>query len=53
MTELIDPEDTPKNLMIRAVRTPMSREEREEALAEFRALQALCGTSLFGGEPTL
>ncbi len=53
VTELIDPEDTPKNLMIRAVRTPMSREEREEALAEFRALQALCGTSLFGGEPTL
>ncbi len=48
VTELIDPENTPKNLLIRAVRTQMSERRREAARKEFDALCAAFGISLFG-----
>ena len=48
VTELIDPEDTPKNLMIRAIRTNRTPEERAAAEAQFRALERLAGVTLFG-----
>jgi len=50
VTELIDPENTPKNLMIRAIRTSTSEREKAKRLSEFRALSAYAGVSLFGGE---
>ncbi len=49
VTELIDPENTPKNLLIRAVRTPMSERKREAARKEFDSLSAAFGITLFGG----
>ena len=48
VTELIDPENTPKNLMIRAIRSPMSDLEKSKHLQEFKELQALCGTDIYG-----
>ena len=48
VTELIDPEDTPKNLLIRAVKVPMPAAVKEKHRAEFEALQDLCGVKLFG-----
>ncbi len=48
VTELVDPEETPKNLMIRAIRTELPPEERARLEAEFRALEALAGVRLFG-----
>ncbi len=50
VTELIDPENTPKNLMIRAIRVSMSEREKEKYRDEFRALSQFAGVSLFGGE---
>lgn len=38
--ELIDPEETPKNIMIKAVRHKISDEKREQILAEYRKI---CG----------
>lgn len=49
VTELIDPENTPKNLLIRAVRVQMSQRKREAARKEFDDLCAAFGVSLFGG----
>ncbi len=49
VTELIDPENTPKNLLIRATRTQMSGRKREAARKEFDALCAAFGVTLFGG----
>ena len=49
VTELIDPENTPKNLLIRAVRVQMSERKREAARKEFDELSAAFGISLFGG----
>jgi SAM-dependent methyltransferase len=48
VTELIDPENTPKNLMIRATRTPMSAAQKAKHEAEFNALQELSGVRIFG-----
>ncbi len=48
VTELIDPENTPKNLMIRAVRTPMPEAKRKQHEEEFRTLEALAGVRIFG-----
>ncbi len=48
VTELIDPENTPKNLMIRAVRTPMSAVQKAKHEAEFAALQELAGVKIWG-----
>ncbi len=48
VTELIDPENTPKNLMIRAIRTPMTEANRKQHEEEFRALEALAGIRIFG-----
>ena len=50
VTELIDPENTPKNLMIRAVRTPMSEREKKKHRDAYRALCALIGVELYGGD---
>ena len=50
VTELIDPENTPKNLMIRAIRTPMSDAVKKKHAEEFQALQALAGVRIWGGE---
>jgi SAM-dependent methyltransferase len=50
VTELIDPENTPKNLMIRAIRTPMSEAAKKKHAEEFQALQALAGVKIWGGE---
>ena len=47
--ELIDPDDTPKNVMLRALRRPDADRltaERERAMAEYRAARAF----LLGGE---
>ena len=49
VAELIDPENTPKNLIIRAVRVQMSERKREAARKEFDTLSAAFGVSLFGG----
>lgn len=49
VTELIDPENTPKNLLIRAVRTQTSERKREAARKEFNSLCAAFGISLYGG----
>jgi SAM-dependent methyltransferase len=48
VTELIDPENTPKNLMIRAIRTPMSEAAKKKHAEEFQALQALAGVRIWG-----
>lgn len=48
VTELIDPENTPKNLMIRAILSPMSDGDKAKHEAEFRALEAIAGVRLFG-----
>lgn len=50
VTELIDPENTPKNLMIRAIHANMSEREKEKHREEFRALSSFAGVSIFGGE---
>ena len=47
VTELIDPENTPKNLMIRATRTPMSAAQKAKHEAEFNALQELAGVRIW------
>ncbi len=52
VTELIDPENTPKNLLIRAVRTQTSERKREAARKEFDDLCSAFGISLFGGNGT-
>ena len=49
VTELIDPEDTPKNLLIRAVRVPMPEAVKQKHRKEFKALENLCGVKLFDG----
>ena len=49
VTELIDPENTPKNLMIRAYRTPTSQRKREECKNEFELLSSAFGIDLYGG----
>lgn len=49
VTELIDPEDTPKNLLIRAVKVPMPESLRQRHRTEFEALENLCGVTLFKG----
>ena len=49
VTEFIDPENTPKNLMIRALRTPMTKQKREEYRKEFDSLCKFAQISLFGG----
>ena len=49
VTELIDPEDTPKNLMIRAVKVNMSPSEKSKYLREFLRLEALAGVEIYGG----
>ncbi len=49
VTELIDPENTPKNLLIRAVRVQTSERKREAARKEFDRLSSAFGISLFGG----
>ena len=48
VTELIDPENTPKNLLIRAIRTPMSEIVKKKHAEEFQALQALAGVKIWG-----
>ncbi len=49
VTELIDPENTPKNLMIRAVKTDITEEKRLQYIEEFNTLSAALGVSLYGG----
>ena len=41
--ELIDPDETPKNLMIRAVRGKTGTKECEAALAEYERVTAALG----------
>ena len=48
VTELIDPENTPKNLMIRATLAPMSDAQKAKHKAEFLALQELAGVRIWG-----
>ncbi len=43
VSELIDPEQTPKNLIIRAVKGRISKEEQEKMLASYQSLCALAG----------
>lgn len=50
VTELIDPEDTPKNLLIRAVKTNLPEEDKRRFEEEFHQLQSLCGVELYGSE---
>ena len=50
VTELIDPENTPKNLMIRAVKTNIAPAKLSKHQKELAALEALCGVHLYGGE---
>ena len=46
--ELIDPDDTPKNLMIRAVKNPrMSEAKKNAALSEYERICAALGVSPF------
>lgn len=49
VTELIDPENTPKNLMIRAYRTQVSEARRKKSREEFDSLSSALGIELFGG----
>ena len=49
VAELIDPENTPKNLIIRAVRSQISERRMKAARKEFDELSASFGISLFGG----
>lgn len=49
VTELIDPEDTPKNLLIRAVRTSMTDSEKLKHQKEFEALSLAFGVDIHGG----
>ena len=53
VTELIDPENTPKNLMIRAYRTNMSKKAAQKHAEEFTALSSALGIELFGGAPAV
>ncbi len=48
VTELIDPENTPKNLMIRAIRISMSDAKKKQHEEEFRTLEALAGVRIWG-----
>lgn len=47
VTELIDPEQTPKNLLIRAFRKGISAEKQEKLQAEYDELCRFCGVSPF------
>lgn len=49
VTELIDPENTPKNLLIRAVRSNVSQRKRQQCREEFDALCRAVGVKLYGG----
>lgn len=49
VTELIDPENTPKNLLIRAIRSNVSQRKRQQHRKEFDALCRAAGISLYGG----
>ena len=49
VTELIDPENTPKNLMIRARRATTSPQKKAKHRAEYDALERALGITLFGG----
>ena len=51
VTELIDPENTPKNLMIRARKTNVSAKAMKKHADEFNALCSALGIELFGGAP--
>ena len=51
VTELIDPENTPKNLMIRALRGKIPPARREQYRREYEELSSFAGVSLFGGAP--
>lgn len=46
VTELIDPENTPKNILIRAVKRTMSSDEIKKYISEYRQLEELCGFKL-------
>ncbi len=47
VTELIDPENTPKNLLIRAVKcNNISPDEIKNHISEYRRLEAICGFEL-------
>ena len=48
-TELTDPEDTPKNLLIRAVRTQMTDAEKEKYKREFDEMSRYCGVCIYPG----
>lgn len=50
VTELIDPENTPKNLMIRACRINISENKRKQYLNEFKTLSELFRVSIYGGD---
>lgn len=50
VTELIDPENTPKNLMIRAVRSSISESRRKRYNQEFNELSELFGLDIHGGD---
>jgi SAM-dependent methyltransferase len=52
VTELIDPENTPKNLMIRAHRTNLSKKAVQKHLDEYNALCSALGIELFGDSPS-
>lgn len=52
VTELIDPENTPKNLMIRAYRTNSSMKACEKHRNEYNELCSALGIELFGGTPS-
>ena len=41
--ELVDPEETPKNVLIRAIRTNVAEAKKEKALAEYRSAAAFLG----------
>ncbi len=49
VTELIDPENTPKNLLIRAVRTQMSDRRKNLLRSEFDELCSRLEITLYGG----
>ena len=53
VTELIDPENTPKNLMIRAYRTSVSKKASDKHAEEYSALCSALGIELFGGAPEI
>ncbi|MBQ7604274.1 MAG: SAM-dependent methyltransferase [Clostridia bacterium] len=50
VTELTDPEDTPKNLLIRAVRIKMTDAEKEKYRREFDEMSRYCGVDIYPGK---